>query len=93
MQMDFKPFDHLAGLMDCSHKCHRFFNHDKIWKGVHEVICGSLVACSEFSSRSNDVGGISWSPWADAWMDHATNGSYVSEGKSHFEGRSVIARM
>ena len=48
MQMEFKPFAHPTGLMDCSHKCHIFFNHDKIWKGVHEVICGSLVVCSDF---------------------------------------------
>ena len=56
MQMDLKPFAHTIGLMNCSYKCHRFFNHDKIWKGVHDVICGSLVVVQFFRLEAMVLG-------------------------------------
>ena len=44
MYMKFKPCHHLAGLMDCSHKCLCFSSQDKIWKEAHQILGGSLVA-------------------------------------------------
>ena len=34
----------VADLTDCLLKSRNFFSHDHIWKGMHEVIGGTLVA-------------------------------------------------
>ena len=96
MMMNFRSLAHLAGLTVGLLSCHNLFSHDEIWKGMHKVSCGTIVAwlVQIFAFRSNSLLGACLGVLGQMLGGIMPRMSCMFlKTKGHFEERSVIARL